>query len=182
MRAYVPLTLLLFTLAGCHGVDTHRIDKPFNRLSAEAEAAKGDPESVYQVGLAFLEGRDGAKNYRMGTKWVCHAALKGHTPAYMSLGHFYSQLGKTYPLPPSSDNLPGTKAYDIIAYAWYSIAERNGVVGARAARLNVMQYLSQEATEKAIVLADAYPNTPCEFEPELWQQEDIFFKRFGDFS
>lgn len=168
---FIPMFALI-SLAACHGIETHRMQKSFYRVTAEEAAVYGDVSGMYSLGMAYLEGRDGSMDYPEGAKWVCLAARKGHVPAQVSIAEFYENQARKYPIAPSSDDLSATPGYDMLAYAWYTVAMRNGDLGSQGKRKDVMEDFNLEATHQAIAIADAFPDSLCEYPPKGVVRED----------
>jgi TPR repeat protein len=120
----------------------------------QVNAAEGDPESQYQLGMFYVSKRDGA-----ALQWVCRAAAAGHSKAQLQMGHWYSEDRLQSDLWPFIDIRPN----DNQAYAWYSLAEKNGDEDAALFRMVLRDNrMNAEQVNGAMQLASHGQTAGCE--------------------
>jgi TPR repeat protein len=79
----------------------------------QAEAKKGLPEALREVGVHYMQGNGVARNPEQGVEWVSKAADKGDTPAMIALARAYT-VGV------------GVNSDLAVAYHWYQKAAEAG--------------------------------------------------------
>ena len=89
----------------------------------KAEAAKGDPEALYQLGLAYSAGSGVTQDYVEAVRQFKAAADKGHTEAQNALGLCF-------------DHGTGVEPDPGQAVQWYAKAADPGLVEAQRVRLS----------------------------------------------
>lgn len=107
-------------------------------------AAKHDPYAQYSLGVLYMQGdKVITPDYNQGIEWIAKSACQNFAAAQSLLGRFY-YTGK------------GVPQNNALAYAWWSMANRDMNPDLQDDLAQVTRKMSVEELDQAVKLADYY--------------------------
>lgn len=147
------------------------------RMEWQPLANEGNAAAQYNLGLLYAYGKGVAQDYAQAAKWYRSAAMNGHTSAPNDLGVLYAtgkgvpknrtEAVKWYQMAAKRGNATaqnnlGWMYFDgfsgfiqdyVIAFMWFSIAERNGSTGATKNMRETAEKLADDDIDYALEMA-----------------------------
>jgi TPR repeat protein len=99
------------------------------RLRIQAE--KGDPETQYEMGEAYLKGEGVDQSEREAAKWYSRSAAQGYVDAQVAMGFVYRGRDK------------------VLSYMWFDLAAKNGSTAAYSLRSDEAWSMTQSEVDEA---------------------------------
>ncbi len=161
MRRIASIIVLLFALplAGCietlYNVGDFLGDaaqlQPWKKLALD-----GDVEAQYKVGTAYCCGDRPKHDNVKALYWWCQAAKQGQRDAQFQVGKMYD----------SASQYKGNiiQQNPVLAFTYYSLAEKNGNNEAVGFKQKLSGVLSAAQKQEAAALLEEFPNIACEVE------------------
>lgn len=156
--------LILFLLILLPGCVTDVFLAPMNvwrDARYDREAKEGDPEAMYEMGIAHCCGAKPFYDNYTGTKWLCRAARAGHTQAMADIAFWWKEdrgiLEQGWGL-----NEGAYRHDNAVALAWYTVAAEQGHAKAHAEQLELESYIDEDQLERAQTYLRHFPDMPCE--------------------
>ena len=103
-------------------------------------AAYGDAEAQYKLGLAYIRGRRSEEDKAEGARWLQRAAEQGHVGGQLNTGVAHA-LGT------------GVLQDAVMAHMWFNLAAAKGNERARENRVKIVRRMSREQVAEAQRLA-----------------------------
>ena len=168
MKSKIVLLIVVLSVgvSGCVGAainsSTYAV-KSAARDELLPAAESGDAEAQYELGQSYCCMGPGFDT-QTATEWLCRAAKQENAKAMVELGRIYlGDVSRT--MAPGQKILRAVSAKEAraIAYVWLSRASAAGNERAGERLEGLSSRMTADDIQKAQVLAERWPDVPCEY-------------------